>query len=293
MSNITSAYVIQFDDMVKQAYQEVGGKMREHTSVRTGVVGKEHTFNIYGLGFAKDAPTGGNDVEVMNASTTTVSCSLGDKQASEYSNIFAQAKVHFDDEQELVKVIARALGRSEDQTVLDGLAAATLPADHIVAADFGTTGTETGLTLQKIEEAVVLLDDAGVPAEDRILVCPAKAKRALLADPTLTSTDFNSLRPLVNGQIDEFLGFKFVWIGDTKDPVDGKHYGLKGAGTAERSCFAFHKEAVATAVGTLDKQTRIDYVAHKMSYLVSSPLSVGSIVRESSGVVELKINTTA
>lgn len=296
--DISKAYVTKFDDMIKQAYQENGGKLRSAVHVRTGVVGMSHTFNVYGMGFAKDAPTAGGDVTTMGSKANSIECILTGKQASEYSNIFEADQVNFDDEQELVKVIASALGRAEDQLVIEALKSAAgqttntasdyMPAGHKIAIDFETTGTDSGLTVEKIEEAVVVLDDAGVPAEGRIFVAPAKAKRALLASAKATSGDFvGEVRPLVNGQIDTFLGFKFIWVGDTVDGTD--KYGLPGVGTANRDCFALHESALALAVGNLDKASRIDYVAQKMSYLVAAPLRAGAVVREGRGVVQVKI----
>jgi hypothetical protein len=290
MADISASYITKFDDMVKQAYQEMGGKLRGGVHVRTGVNALKHQFNVYGTGFAKDAPTAGADVDTMGSATSSVECNLSDKQASEYSNIFDQDKVNFDDEQELVKVIAAALGRSEDQIIIDALDAPTYTGDHSIAIDFESTGTNTGLTVEKIEEAVVVLDDAGVAAEGRVFVAPAKAKRGLLASARATSSEYvGDVRPLVNGQIDEFLGFKFVWIADTYDSVANSWYGLPGAGTTSRKCFAMHGDALALAVGNLDKQTRIDYVAQKTSYLVLAPLRAGAVVRETAGVVEVNI----
>ncbi len=288
--DISSAYVTKFDDQVKQAYQEVGGKLRPVIHVRTGVVGTKHTFNAYGTGFAKAAPAVGADVETMGSSTSTVECVLSDKQASEYSNIFENDKVNFDDEQELVEVIAKALGRTEDQLVIDALDKPTYTGNHTIAVDFESTGTDTGLTIEKLEEAVVVLDDAGIPEEDRILVAPARAKRELLASAKATSSDYvGEVRPLVSGQVNEFLGFKFVWIADTIDAATSDKYGLPGVGTTLRKCFAFHKGSTALGVGNLDKETRIDYVAQKTAHLVLAPLRAGAVVREEDGVVEINI----
>ncbi len=288
--DISSAYQTKFDDLIKQAYQEVGGKLRPAVHVRTGVVGTKHTFNVYGTGFAKDAPTGGADVETMGSDTTTVECVLSDKQASEYSNIFDNDKVNFDDEQELISVVAKALGRTEDQSIINALNAPTYTGTHTIAADFEVSGTNTGLTVEKLEEAVVVLDDAGIPEEDRFIVAPARAKRELLASAKATSSDYvGEVRPLVSGKVDEFLGFKFVWVADTTDAATSDTYGLPGVGTANRKCFAYHKDALALAVGNLDKQTRIDYVPQKTAHLVLAPLRAGAVVRETAGALEINI----
>ncbi len=288
--DISSAYQTKFDDLIKQAYQEVGGKLRPAVHVRTGVVGTKHTFNVYGTGFAKDAPTGGADVETMGSDTTTVECVLSDKQASEYSNIFDNDKVNFDDEQELISVVAKALGRTEDQSIINALNAPTYTGTHTIAADFEVSGTNTGLTVEKLEEAVVVLDDAGIPEEDRFIVAPARAKRELLASAKATSSDYvGEVRPLVSGKVNEFLGWKFIWIADTTDAATSDTYGLPGVGTANRKCFAYHKDALALAVGNLDKQARIDYIPQKTAHLVLAPLRAGAVVRETAGALEINI----
>lgn len=289
--DISKSYVIKFDDMVKQAYQENGGNIRGYIQNRTGVIGNKHTFNVYGKGTAKAAPVNGADVETMSTTTSVVEAILEESQASEYSNIFENDKVNFDDESELVKVIASALGRKEDEILIKALRAASalsdnsvgqIPAANKIVADFETTGTKTGLTVAKIEEALVALDDAGVPEEGRILIAPTRSKRELISSVQVGSIDYNDVKPLVNGQVDTFLGFKFIWIGnDTLGLGDG----------TDDYCYALHRDSLCLAVGNLDKQTRIDYVPQKMSYLVASPLRAGAVVREGAGVVEIKIKT--
>lgn len=287
MSDVSASEVKLFDEEVHHQYQEKGGKIRPFIYTKTGVIGGSVSMPVYGRGFAKDAATGGADVETMGTTTSNVDITLVGKQASEYSNIFDEDTVNFDDRKELAMVIAGALGRTEDQFVCDALVGATFT--NTIASDFEVTGTDTGLTVEKIMEAAVLMDDAGVPEEDRYIVAPAKAGRSLLKDVKATSSDFVGDAPMENGRVKSLLGFTFIWIGDSVDAATGDKYGCDNNGTTSRSAFAFHRSSLGMGIGNLDKQSRIDYVAQKTSYLVLSPLRAGAVVRDETGCVEINI----
>lgn len=131
------------------------------------------------------------------------------------------------------KVIYAALGgvayRGET-----GATAVSFPDGQKVAADFGTTGTNSGLTVGKIRRAAKLLDAAGVPQGDRTFVASATEKEQLLGVTQTTSADYNNVRALVSGDIDTFMGFKFVWLPD----------GIVTVASNIADCFAFHKTGV-------------------------------------------------
>jgi hypothetical protein len=75
------------------------------------------------------------------------------------------------------------------------------------------TGAAEGLTIEKLLLANQLLEDAdledGLP---RVLCVTAQQLANLLSTTEITSADFNTVRALVNGQIDTFMGFKFIKI---------------------------------------------------------------------------------
>lgn len=131
------------------------------------------------------------------------------------------------------KVIYAALGgvayRGET-----GSTAVSFPSGQVVAKDMETSGTNTGLTVPKIRRAAKLLDAKGVPAGDRTFVASATEKEQLLGKTEATSADYNNVRALVSGDIDTFMGFKFVWLPD----------GIVKVASNIADCFAFHKTGV-------------------------------------------------
>ena len=112
---ISSAFVTLFDAEVKQAYQGqrlLSGLVRE----RQNVEGSTVKFPKIGKGSATlRVPQ--TDVTPLNISYSQVTATMSDYNAAEYSDIFHQAKVNFDERRELVQVVSGSIGRRMDQLV--------------------------------------------------------------------------------------------------------------------------------------------------------------------------------
>lgn len=67
-----------------------------------------------------------------------------------------------------------------------------------------------GMSIAKLLAAKQLLDEAEAPAENRYFVCPSESIIDLLGTTEVTSSDYNTVRALATGQIDSYLGFKFI-----------------------------------------------------------------------------------
>lgn len=273
--NLSAAYVTLFDAEVKQAYQ-AKTQLRGLCRMRTGVEGSTVKFPKIGSGVATlRMPQ--TDVSPLNVSYSQVTLTLQDWNAAEYSDIFNQAKVNFDERRELVQVVGNAIGRRLDQLHIDALAASGT--SLTVANSIG--GANTNMNVSKLREAKRLLDGKNVPPDGRTLVMHASNLSALLGDTTATSTDYNSVRALVNGEIDTYLGFKFVTIGDRAEG------GLVGGGTGvDRVVYAFHKDALGYGEG-IAPRTEINYIPEKTSWLVNAVFSAGATVIDAEGVVAI------
>jgi len=269
---ISNAFVQLFDAEVKQAYQgarALAGVTRE----RMNVEGNQVKFPKIGKGVAT-VRVPQTDVTPLNVTYSQVTASMSDYIAAEYSDIFHQAKVNFDERRELVKVVGDSIGRRMDQLVLDALAAASSPST--VGTDIGGTGTN--LNLAKLLAAKKALDTNNVPSEGRCMVIHANGLSSLLDEQELTSSDFASVKALVQGEIDTFLGFKFITLGDRDEG------GLPLPST--RTSYAFHRDAVGLGVSMAQK-TEINYVPEKTSFLVSSMFSAGAVSIDDEGIVVL------
>jgi hypothetical protein len=277
---ISSAFVTLFDAEVKQAYQGqrlLAGLVRE----RQNVEGSTVKFPKIGKGSATlRVPQ--TDVTPLNITYSQVTATMSDYNAAEYSDIFHQAKVNFDERRELVQVVSGSIGRRMDQLVLDALAASST--SLTVSNDIG--GTDTNLNLTKLRNAKRLLDKNNVPMDGRCFLVSASGLESLLGETSITSADFNSVRALVSGEIDTFLGFKFTMIGDRAEG------GLAIDGSLDRVCFAYHRDAVGFGIG-MNMKTEINYVPEKTSYLVNGMFSAGAIAIDDEGIVKITCRETA
>ena len=124
------------------------------------------------------------------------------------------------------------------------------------------------------------MDKNNVPPMDRHMIIHSNGLQALLAETAVTSSDFNTVKALVNGELDTFLGFKFHVIGDRDEG------GLAIDGSLDRTSFAFHKDAIGYGEGIAPK-TEINYVAEKTSFLVASMFSAGATTIDAEGIVSI------
>jgi hypothetical protein len=201
---------------------------------------------------------------------------LSDFNAAEYSDIFSQAKVNFDERSELVQVLGNAIGRRQDQLILDALS--TSSTSLTVSNDIG--GSDTNMNVAKLREAKKLLDKNNVPPEGRHIILHANGLASLLSETAVTSSDFNTVKALVAGEINTFLGFTFHILGDRSEG------GLAVDGSLDRTCFAFHRDAIGYAEG-IAPRTEVNYIPEKTSFLVNSLFSAGAITIDAEGIVQI------
>ena len=267
---LSPAYVTLFDAEVKQAYQGKAALV-EATRQRRGVEGNLVKFPKVGKGVATlRVPQ--TDVTPLNTDFSQVTATMQDWNAAEYSDIFMQQKVNFEERQALVQVVANAIGRRQDQLILDALLAGK-----------GSTVAHgsANLTVAKLRDAKKTMDTNNVPAEDRHMIIHANNLANLLSETAVTSADFNTVRALVSGELDTFLGFKFHTLGDRTEG------GLSIDGSSIRSCLAFHKTAIGYGEG-IGPKTEINYVPEKTSHLVNAMLSACSVAIDGEGIVEVQ-----
>jgi hypothetical protein len=108
----------------------------------------------------------------------------------------------------------------------------------------------------------------------------------MLEQTSVTSSDFNSVKALVQGEINQFMGFTFHVLGDRTEgglPIDG---------SSDRTLFAFHKDAIGYAEG-IAPRTEINYIAEKTSFLVNALFSAGAIAIDVEGIVKITARDTA
>ena len=276
-TTLSPAFVTLFEAEVHQAYQS-SATLRNVARMRTGVEGSTAKFPILAKGSAS-VRTPSTDVVPLNGTFSSVTATLTDYVASEYSDIFNQAKINFDERQELAKLVGNAIGRREDQIIIDALIAGS--AGSTVANTVQTSGSgASDLNVGKIIASKKALDAKSVPPTDRHMIIHANSLASLLGDERAISADFAQVQALVRGEINSFMGFQIHMIGDRDEG------GLPKDGSNDRTCLAFHRDAIGCAVG-IPPKTEVNYIPEKTSFLVTAMYSAGAIVIDANGLVDI------
>lgn len=270
--SITNAFVTLFDEEVKQAYQGealLRGTMR----TRSGVQGNTVKFPKIGKGVAT-VRVPQTDVTPLNVTYSQVTATMTDYIAAEYSDIFHQTHVNFDERRELVQVVSKSIARRMDQLCIDALNAASSPST--VATGVG--GAASNMNIDKLRAAAKALNEKNVPAEGRHLLMHSSQLDALLGETETTSSDFASVRALVRGEINSFMGFNIITMGDRDEGGVPK--------PSTRTCFAWHQDSMGYAE-SMSQKSEVNYIPEKTSFLVSSMFSAGAVAIDDEGIVKI------
>jgi len=270
--SVSTAFVTLFESEVKQAYQAeaiLRGTMR----TRTGVQGNTVKFPKIGKGVAT-VRVPQSDVTPLNVTYSQVTATMSDYIAAEYSDVFQQSHINFDERRELVEVVSKAIARRMDQICIDALNAASSPST--VGTNIG--GTASNMNVAKLRAAAKAMNEKNVPAEGRYILIHASQLDSLLSETETTSSDFATVKALVRGEINSFMGFNVIQIGDRDEG------GLPKPST--RSCFAWHKDSMGYAE-SMAMKTEVNYVPEKTSFLVSSMFSAGAVAIDDEGIVKI------
>ena len=270
--NVSTAFVDLFDSEVKQAYQ-AESVLRGTMRTRTGVAGNTVKFPTIGKGVAT-VRVPQTDVTPLNVTYGQVTATMEDFIAAEYSDIFQQSHINFDERSELVQVVSKSIARRMDQIMIDALNAAG--GTTAVATSIG--GNASNMNIEKLRATAKAMNQNNVPSEGRHLLMHASQLDALLGETEVTSQDFASVKALVQGEINTFMGFNILTVGNRDEG------GLPKPST--RTCFAWHKDSMGYAESMAQK-TEVNYIPEKTSFLVSSMFSAGSVSIDGAGIVKI------
>lgn len=151
-----------------------------------------------------------------------------------------------------VASMAAASNRTKDRVIIqafdgtryigeNGTTSDSFLAAMSIAVDYVASGStaNSGLTLAKISRAKKLLDEQEVDDGDRYFAHSSQQLQDMLLVDKMTSEDYASVKALVDGKIDRFLGFKFVRT----------ELLTRNTSTDVRTCFAWQKSAIKFADG--------------------------------------------
>lgn len=278
---ITTAFVEQYKSNVFHLAQQKGSKLRD--AVRTeSIVGKSHFFERIGSTAAVKRTSRHADTPRVDTPHSRRKVTMDDYDWADLIDDSDKVRLLISPQSEYAKAGAYAMGRTMDDVIIaaatgnafggvSGGSTIALPAGQKIAHG------STGLTIAKLISAKEKLDAANVdPDEARTIVCSAKQISDLLGTTQITSADFNSVKALVQGDIDTFMGFKFI---------RSERLGTDSNGN--RQVLAFTNTSMGLALGK-DIQTKISERADKnYSTQVYLCMTIGATRVEDEKVIEI------
>jgi len=252
---ITTAFVKQFSNTVELLAQQRGSKLRGAVRVEP-VRGEVAFFDQIGATSAVTVTTRHADSPLVSTPHSRRRVSLVDVEWGDLIENFDKVKMLIDPTNAYSQNAAYAIGRKIDEIIIDaffgtaysgkdGGTSVAFPSTNQIAADFDGDGTKEGLTIAKLREARKRLLAKNVdPAMSPWYIAVTAAQLDdLLGTTEVTSSDFNTVKALVQGEINTFLGFRFIQTellstdsaGDRRCPVWAQNGMVLGMAMEPRS----------------------------------------------------------
>ena len=289
MSNqVTTAFVQQYSNNVQMLSQQMGSRLREAVDVES-ITGKNAYFDQVGSVTAQVRTSRHSSTPQIDTPHSRRRVSLADYEWADLIDDADKVRMLIDPTSSYAKAAAAAMGRAMDDviiTALGGTAYSGETGGTSVALPstqkFATSNQSDGLTVAKLLDAKKKMDLADVdPSIPRYIVCGATQISDLLNTTEVKSSDFNTVKALAQGQIDSYLGFKFIM---------SNRLSFDASNTDDRLVFAFTKDAIKLAIGK-DVTARIDERADKSySTQVYYCMSIGATRMEEEKVVQIPCN---
>ncbi len=243
-TQITTAFVQQYQDTFTDALvQQKGSRLRGAVTVEGSVKGEAYYFDYYGANDGEELLTRNADSPLHNTPHARRRVDPRDWIWGELIDEPDKLRMLIDPAGAYLRSAKWGSGRFIDDRIIEsyfgtaktgktGGTDVTFPAGNIIAVDnhdFDAGSGNVGLTVGKL---IAARDALGAAEADDIdeegnpmlfIVCPQKQISNMLTATEVASADYNSVKALVNGNIDTFMGFKFIRTQRTlatSDPYD-------------------------------------------------------------------------
>ena len=307
-TQVTTAFVKQFNANIFHLSQQKGSRLRG--AVRNvSQKGKSQFFDRLGSVTATKKVSRHGDTPLIDTPHSRRRVTLSDYEHADLIDDADKVKMLIDPASDYAMAFMFAFGRAMDDEIIaaalgnayggeEGATTVSLATTQKVAAHDGTTTTGVNLnvrTLRKVKEKFDSNDvDESIP---RYMAIGSSQLQSLLAETEVTSSDYANVKALVMGDVDSFLGFKFIRTERLAVSASNITYtvtdGTVGAGSGtitaanSRRCIAWAKDGLLLSIGS-DIKSRISERDDKSySTQVFMKMCIGSTRLEEEKVVEV------
>lgn len=298
---VTEWFVQQYNTNVMHISQQKGSRLQDKVRKETQK-SKSQFFDRIGLVNAvkrtgRHAPTPQMDTPHSRRMVT-----IEDYEWADLVDDQDKIRMLIDPTSEYALAAANAFGRSKDDVIIQsalasayageqGTTAVVHPNSQKYAANNGAAFTN--LTVATLRTVKKMMDQKEVEGK-RYFALTASQEESLLGQTEVTNSDYNSVKALVQGEVNTFLGFEFVRLerllavaaGVTASPTTGA-VGSGSSVAGFRSCFAWADTGILMSTGEdfTTKMSERDDLGYAMQ--VYARMSIGGTRMEEEQVVEV------
>ena len=286
---ITTAFVQQYSANVQMLSQQMGSRLRDAVRLET-VVGKNAFIDQIGSVTAQLRSSRHADTPQIDTPHQRRRLSIASYEFADLIDDQDKVRMLIDPTSSYAQAAAAAMGRAMDDVIITaalgtastgetGSGSATLDATNNMV---GSASSNDGLTIAKLTEAKRKMDLNDVePSIPRNIAVGPKQIEDLLGTTQVTSSDFNTIKALVQGDVDTFMGFQFIMT--NRLDIDSNDI---------RSCFAWAEDGITLGIGK-DVQARIDERNDKgYATQVYYCMDIGAVRMEEAKVVKIFCDET-
>lgn len=283
-STVPDHYVVKYDDDVKLVAQQKKSRLEECVTLHANIVGASKAVDRYGETEAQEILSRHGDTKHIEVPHLRRYIDLRDYNHPTLLDNEDSIKILDNPTNKYVMGAVAAMNRRKDKVIIAALNASARDAKNVMnALPAGQVilPAATDISMAKLRTAIELLNaaEADSPEEDgtmRTFVYTSRQLSILMADSTVTSADYNTMKALQDYKIDEFMGLKWKRVEF-----------LPKAG-AVRSCFIFGKSYVGLGIGK-DIKNKVSERADKNHAIQTyTEMSIGAVRIEDDGVVEIQ-----
>ena len=281
MGAITTAFVQQYNDTMAMLVQQKMTKLRGSVLVDTDFTGEYKFYDQLGATSMQEKVSRHQDTPIIDPDHKRRRLS---KQDFIHNTLFDQEDqlaMLIDPKSKYMLAASMAAGRQMDDVIITAAGGTaytgkTGSTSSSFSADYKIAVGGNGLTKKKLLTAKKMLDQKEVEEEDRYFVCSAEQIEDLLNTTEVASADYNTVKALVEGQLDTWVGFKFI-----------RSERLSTDGSDSRLCYAYHKGAIQLGIqkeasGRIDARPDKNYAMQ-----VFMSLSIGATRLEDERIIQV------
>ncbi len=284
MGTVDTAFVKQFEGTIAQLVQQKTTKLRNTVRVDTNFTGEFKFYDQLGATDMVEKVSRHQDTPIIDPDHQRRRIT---KQDFIHNTLFDkedQLNMIVDPKSDYSMAAAMSAGRKMDDRIInafDSIAFSGKDGGTQTSFDnaFKIAVGTTGLTKNKLIDGKELLDDEDNEEEDRTCVTTPKQVSNLLKTTEATSSDFNTVRALVDGTLKSWIGFNFIRISSKRLPVL--------SGTTDRGVYCYHKNAIQLAIQR-EASARIDERPDKnYAWQVYLAMTIGATRLEEKRIVQI------